>query len=140
MELDRELEQRVWQRVHTGPGEPAKEQEFPAFIARRLGLAAEYARLSRQSSHRAAFTRLEKTARKQAMCLMGLHRLGGADAKVSPLPPAGREEHALRRCIAEELRFLQFCTAETGPWMPVFEALGIQSRENLLLLLEILGG
>ena len=140
MELDRELEQRVWQRVCHQPEIPDREGELARLISRRLGLAAEYARLSRQPSHRTAFARLEKTARKQAMCLMGLYRLGGAYAKISPLPPAGRQEHALRRCIAEELQFLQICAAETGPWMPVFEALGIQSRENLLALLEILGG
>ena len=88
MELDRELEQRVWQRVCHQPEIPDREGELARLISRRLGLAAEYARLSRQPSHRTAFARLEKTARKQAMCLMGLYRLGGADAKISPLPPA----------------------------------------------------
>ena len=71
--------------------------------------------------------------------LLGLHRLGGGNGRISPLPPAGREENALARCIREELRFIQACAGQTGQWMPVLEALGTLSRENLLLLLEILG-
>ena len=138
MELDTELEQRVWQRVHGCPGEVFPE-EFPTLIAHRLGAAAEYARLSRQTRYRASFARLERNARKQASCLLGLHRLGGGNGRISPLPPAGREENALARCIREELRFIQACAGQTGQWMPVLEALETPSRENLLLLLEILG-
>ena len=138
MELDAELEQRVWQRVHGCPGETFPE-EFPTLIAHRLGLAAEYARLSRQTKHRAAFARLERDARRQALCLLGLHRLRGGNSKISPLPPAGREENALARCIREELRFIQACAGQTGQWMPVFDALAERSRESLLLLLEIIG-
>ena len=144
--INRQMETRVWERVHAKPQEASDPgQVLPMLIAGEWAAAATYLHLSRRFQGRESrlLRQLFQEEQSHAACLRGIYSLiTGQQASVKA-PPVPQENTAaiLRRCYGEEMR----CLAEYEQWSahreygPVFARLAQQEREHCRILLEILG-
>lgn len=144
----KELEARVWQRVHGEKQEPVTPQHsenLPALILEQQQLSAVYMQLSRQSNGQsgAAFMRLAREARMQAVCLKGIVTLmnGHIPAPATAPAQASPQEALLRRCYGKELRLLKaYESRRADPeYGPVFDRMAGRSRDHCCTLLELIG-
>ena len=144
----KELESRVWQRVHgenQEPAAPQRSESLPALILEQQQLSAVYMQLSRQSGGQtgATFMRLAREARMQAVCLKGIVTLmNGHIPAAAPAPAQGSPQDALlRRCYGKELRLLKTYEGRRidPEYGPVFDRMAGRSRDHCCTLLELIG-
>ena len=144
----KELESRVWQRVHAENPEPAapqRSESLPALILEQQQLSAVYMQLSRQTGGQtgAALMRLARESRMQAACLKGIVTLMNGHIPTSAAAPAqvSPQDALLRRCYSKELRLLKtYESRRTDPeYGPVFDRMAGRSRDHCCALLELIG-
>ena len=144
----KDLETRVWQRVQQGKEEPAvpkNTDSLPALIMEQLQLSAVYLQLSRQTGgqNSAAFVRLARESRMQAVCLKGIVTLTNGHLPAPPVTPAQTSpmDALLRRCYGKELRLLKAYENRRGDgeYGPVFDRMSGRSRDHCCMLLELIG-
>ena len=144
----KDLEARVWQRVQQGKEEsatPSGTDSLPALIMEQLQLSNVYLQLSRQTGGQsgAAFMRLARESRMQAVCLKGIVTLtnGHLPAPASTPPQASPQDALLRRCYGKQMQNLaEYERRSSHPeYGHIFAGLARQEREHCHLLLEILG-
>ncbi len=145
MELDREKERRVWERVRGGKSmPPLKGDPVGSLEALVRENGAVLFRLSRQINGKQG-EKLRKLSQEQnrlGMAIGGIGYLRGENGGRSPAP-AGKEDP--RRMIAECVgRCMEFCRecqdrAADPDHGPVFAVLARQSGEQAAMMLEVLG-
>lgn len=144
----KDLEARVWQRVQQGKEEsatPSGTDSLPALIMEQLQLSNVYLQLSRQTGGQsgAAFMRLARESRMQAVCLKGIVTLtiGHLPAPASTPPQASPQDALLRRCYGKELRLQKTYESRRGDpeYGPVFDRMAGRSRDHCCTLLELIG-
>lgn len=141
--IDRGLEQRVWQRVHGG--QEAQEPSLQALAAAERSAAAVYLMLSRsaQGSRKEKLRKLYQRDKAHGECLKGMQLCAaGTPLSARPAPPVPeRPEIALRKCYAGCLRAAaQYESRAADPeYGPVFAHLARQEQENCAMILELLG-
>ena len=101
----KDLEARVWHRVLSKEPEatpPLSGESLPALILEQLQLSAVYLQLSRQAGGQngAAYMRLARQSRMQAVCLKGIVTLMNGHIPAPAATPAqtSQPEALLRRC------------------------------------------
>lgn len=145
--LDRELQQRVWQRVQHRE-EPAPvpqpEENLKPLILSAQENAAAYRRLSQQvgPKEKSRLMQLYRECVRWVSCMRGLCRMEGQPVAV-PRIPAGAEPvpRALEKCYHRERRLWEEWErrSASGPHGPVFGKLAQQARDHCVSVMEILG-
>ena len=144
----KDLEARVWQRVLSKEPEatpPPSGESLPALILEQLQLSAVYLQLSRQAGGQngAAYMRLARQSRMQAVCLKGIVTLMNGHVPAPAATPAqtSQPEALLRRCYGKELRLLKAYESrrDDPEYGPVFDRMADRTREHCCTLLELIG-
>ena len=144
----KDLEARVWQRVQQGKEEPSAPNytdSLPALIMEQMQLSNVYLQLSRQTSgqNSAAFMRLARESRMQAVCLKGIVTLMNGHLPAPAATPAqtSPQDALLRRCYGKELRLQKAYESRNGDveYGPVFDRMAGRSRDHCCTLLELIG-
>ena len=145
MQLDRETERRVWERVRGNPAmPPLKGDSLGTLEALVWENGAALLKLSRQLGGKPG-EKLRKLSQEQtrlAMAVRGIGFLRGEATARSPAP-AGKENprRLLAACMARALEFVRECShrAADPDHGPVFGALSRQGAEQAAMMAEILG-
>ena len=144
----KDLEARVWQRVHNKEQEsatPPCSESLPALILEQLQLSTVYQQLARQAGGQngAAYMRLARQSRMQAVCLKGIVTLMNGHIPAPAVTPTqtSQPETLLRRCYGKELRLLKAYEGRHGDpeYGPVFDRMADRTREHCCTLLELIG-
>ena len=137
------MEQRVWQRVLSGPGESGEDLRHLMHAASENAMC--YFHLLRRATgrNREALQRLYDRARVNLNCLRGLQTLRfGTAGKLTPLPAAGESlEKALEKCYHRTRRAMTEYTARSAEpeFGAVFAVMADRERDNAALIAELLG-
>ncbi len=142
--IDRQLQQRVWQRVHSAP--PVEDSaQLLELIAGEWTDGAAYLQLSRHYTGKEAalLRQMHAQERSHVACLKGVYSILTGRPAIVKAPPLPREnrEAALRRCYHRETQ----CLDHYRQWArhpqlgPVFERLYDQELSHCRTLLELLG-
>ena len=143
-QFDKDIENRVWQRVN-GDNPPRLEQSLQALAAAELSEAAAHLMLSRQlqGKEKAILRRIYEEDQAHAACLKGIHYFTfDTPLAVRHIPPAPESPAvALRKAYARKLRALrQYESRSDDPeYGAVYAALARQEQEHCRLILEMVG-
>lgn len=142
---DRDLQQRVWQRVGNRelpmltPGESIK-----AWILTAQENAAAYLCMSRQpgAKEKARLQRLYRESRQWIACLRGICRMEGEAVAVPQVvchPEAGYR--TLEKCYHRERKLWEEWERRSGESVhgPVYGKLARQAQEHCVTIMEMLG-
>ena len=135
--IDRELEERVWQRIQ---GQP---QAGPGDLRPLLLLAMEAEAACRQLPPGPTRERLVKNAAANAACLRGIGILGGEGGKrQSQAVPREPARKLIEKCYHRARHLTAEYTAREldGEFGVVYRQMADRERENCALLMELLGG
>ena len=139
---DQSMEQRVWQRVTEQT--PAVVQDAKPLLLAAREQAAVYDRLAKQMSgrNRSVLRKLQEKEGENIACLKGICALQGipvkGNAMVTPREPARK---ALEKCFHRTRRAQTEYMARSigGEFGEVYRALADRSREQCVLLAELMG-
>lgn len=144
-EMDKEMAQRVWQRVSGRGSEGDPASRLQTLISGELEDAAVYLYLSRQfkGNESAVLRRLYQQEQSHVACLKGMYDLLTGrqpllrTMPVKPMPPAD----LLRQCYGREMRSLQRYESFSGDpdYGRIFSAMAEQERAHCGTVLELLG-
>ena len=146
MELDREKERRIWERVRAGQEMPPLKGvglDYLESLARENGAALQ--KLSRQVPGKEGekLRRLGQEQNRLAWAVRGLGYLQGTPGHSHSPAPAGKEPagRVLPQCLARAMEFRQVCAdrAADPDCGPVFAVLARQSGEQAAVMAEVLG-
>lgn len=149
MELDREMQKRVWERVQRRPPEPEqmlplKRENLKPLLYPVQENSAAYQSLSRrmQGKDGEKCRRLHQESQKCIACMKGMCRLRGEQVKLQPLPaPKEPTRRLLESCYRREKQlWSEYETRSADPdHGVVFSRLAQQAREHCVTILELLG-
>ena len=131
--MEEATEKRVWQRVR---GEPDRVEAVRRCLADQGRLAGSYRQLARRGGK---FRRLWERKEEQIACLRGLLRAMTGQGAAHPQGGTGPVD--LGQCFDMERRCLEELTrlSREEEFGGVFDLLRDRQRDQLRLLLEILG-
>ena len=135
--IDRELEEKVWQRIQ---GQPHAGQ---GNLRPLLLLAMEAEAGCRQLPPGPGRERLVKNAAANAACLRGIGILGGEGGRRQPQTvPREPPRKLLEKCYHRARRLMtEYAARELdGEFGVVYRQMADRERENCALLMELLGG
>ena len=137
------MENRVWQRVFSGPGESS--EDLRPLIYGAAEIAMDYYHLLRRASgeHKQSLQRLYDRSRVNLNCLRGLQAMRfGSPGKVGNLPASGENARKImEKCYHRTRRAMQEYTARSAEpeFGAVFAVMAERERENAALIAELLG-
>lgn len=144
MQSNRDTARRVWQRVNSPQKESAATMGEREALRKLLALCfgdqmtfrAAAARAS--ASEQLLLRQLEKNCADEAACLRGIHLLVTGGALKTPTQTGGGN---LRQCYQNTLARLSGYSLRTGDPLcgPAYRQLEQQSRQQALLLLQLMG-
>lgn len=149
--LDRDLEARVWKRIHGTPpphktGEP-EPVPAPALTALAAGAAADadtFLKLTRElGGQGGVLLRMARQDQSHAGCIKGICAMtAGKPVPIPSLPhPTGSPAATLRRCYANHLQRIReyYRLAEDSSFGPAFEKMAAEEQEHCKQILELMG-
>ena len=147
MELDREMQRRVWERVQQRAPEqmlPLKRENLKPLLYPAQENSAAYQSLSRRMPGKDGekCRRLHQESQKCIACIKGMCRLRGEQVKLKPLPmPKEDPRRLLETCYRREKQlWSEYETRSADPdHGVVFGRLAQQAREHCVTIMEILG-
>lgn len=137
------MEQKVWQRVLSGPGESG--EDLRPLLQLAAETAMDYYHLLRRASGktREPLQQLYDRARVNLNCLRGLQTLRfGSAGKRLPQPDGGASlRKTLEKCYHRTRRAMTEYTARSAEpeYGAVFAVMAQRERDNAALIAEILG-
>lgn len=140
---EKNVEDRVWQRVFSGPVESG--EDLRPLMHSAAEVAMDYYHLLRSATgiNRSALQQLYDRARVNLNCLRGLQSLRfGTAAKGTPLPATGESMgKILEKCYYRTRRAMMEYTARSAEpeFGAVFAVMADRERENAALIAELLG-
>ena len=140
---EQNMENRVWQRVLSGPGESG--EDLRPLIHSASENVMDYHHLLHRTSgkHRDGLQRLYDRARVNLNCLRGLQAMRfGSAVKVGNLPASGENfRRILEKCYHRTRRAMQEYTARSAEpeFGAVFAVMAHREQDNAALIAEILG-
>lgn len=147
MELDREMQQRVWERVQRRepvqmPG--LKRESVKPLLYPAQENSVSYQHLSRQMQGKSAekLRRLHQESQKCIACIKGMCRLRGEQVNVPRLTaPKEPPRRTLEKCYHREKQlWMEYESRTADPEHGiVFGKLSQQAREHCVAILEVLG-
>lgn len=147
--INREMAQRVWQRVQTAqpevptlPIQPA--QQLQGWILEEWQTAQRYIALQRQlPNYSQELKKLLAQKQSQIACLKGIYRMvAGSAAKVAGVAPGQEQVNVvMRKCYGSLMRCLaQYEAASRDPeYGSVYARLAEQNRNHCQSILTLLG-
>ena len=144
--IDRELQQRVWQRVQSKPGEQppqTKQENLKAWILAAQENEAAYRQLAKQYGGRQG-EQLRTMARQVGSCVAcarGICRMRGERVKALPLPTS-TDRHSPEKCYHREVRLWQETESRASDpeYGPVYRHLAAQAAQRCVILAGMIGG
>ena len=147
MELDRETQRRVWERVQRR--EPVQMPDLKRENPKQLLYPMQensgaYQNLSRQLPGKSGekLRRLHQEQQSAIACVKGICRLRGEQVKVPNLTaPKEPPRRALEKCYHREMQLCKECESRTADpeHGVVYSRLARQAREHCVTILELLG-
>ena len=146
MELDREKERRIWERVRAGQEmRPLKAEGLDRLEALARENAAALQKLSRKVPGKDGekLRRLGQEQNRLAWAVRGLGYLRGEPGHNHSPAPAAKESatRILSQSLTRAMEFRQECAdrASDPDYGPIFAALARQSAEQAAAMAEVLG-
>ena len=140
---NKNMENRVWQRILAGPGESG--EDLRPLIQMAVENAMDFYHLLQHGpgQSRESLQQLYRRARVNVNCLRGLQNLRfGSSSKGKPMPGSGEPMGVvLQRCYHRTRRAMTEYTARSAEpeFGAVFQVMAEREKENAALIAELLG-
>lgn len=143
--IDKELQQRVWQRVQRADSPLEEGGQLLTMIAGAWTDAAAYLQLSGQyrGADAALLRRMHQEEKAHCACLKGMYTLCTGKRAMVKAPPLPKEtaEAALRRCYYRKRQSLEAYRQRIGhpEFGPMFEKMHDLELSHCSSILELIG-